>query len=40
MYKVNALSIIEVEYVAATEAANEMIWIQFFLEELGYSSEG
>ena len=27
---------IEGEYVAAIEVAKEMIWIQFFLEELGH----
>ncbi len=35
--KVNALSTIEVEYVATIEAANEMTWLQFFMEELGHS---
>ena len=32
LQKINALSTIEAEYVAATEAAKEMIWLQFFLE--------
>ena len=36
LQKINALSTIEAEYVAATEAAKEMIWLQFFLEELGH----
>ena len=36
LQKVNALSITEFEYVAAIEAAKEMIWLQFFLEELGH----
>ena len=36
LQKVNALSTTEAEYVAATEAAKEMIWPQFFLEELGH----
>src|SRR5713101_6860279 len=30
-----ALSTTEVEYVAATEASKEMIWLQRFMEELG-----
>ena len=34
LQKVNALSTIEAEYVAATEVAKEMIWLQFFMEEL------
>jgi len=29
------LSTIEVEYVAATKASKEMIWLQRFLDELG-----
>ena len=36
LQKINALSTTEAEYVAATEAAKEMIWLQFFLEELGH----
>ena len=36
LQKINALSTTEVEYVAATKAAKEMIWLQFFLEELGH----
>ena len=32
LQKVNALSTIEAEYVATTEVAKEMIWLQFFLE--------
>ena len=36
LQKVNALSTTEVEYVAATKVAKEMIWIHFFLEELGH----
>ena len=36
LQKINALSTIEAEYVAATEVAKEMIWLQFFLEELGH----
>ena len=36
LQKINALSTIEAEYVAATKAAKEMIWIQFFLKELGH----
>jgi hypothetical protein len=33
--KVVALSTTEVEYVAATEASKEMIWLQRFMVELG-----
>ena len=36
LQKINALSTTEVEYVAATEATKEMIWLQFFLEELAH----
>ena len=36
LQNVNALSTTEAEYVATTEAAKEMIWLQFFLEELGH----
>ena len=35
LQKVVALSTIEAEYVAATEAGEEMIWLQRFMEELG-----
>ena len=35
LQKVVALSTIEAEYVATTEASKEMIWLQCFLEELG-----
>ena len=34
LQKVNALSTTEVEYVSTIEAVKEMIWLQFFLEEL------
>jgi len=34
-----ALSTIEVEYVATTEASKEMIWLQRFLDELGKKQE-
>ena len=34
LQKVNALSTIEEEYVATIEATKEMIWLQFFLQEL------
>ena len=34
-----SLSIMEVEYVAATEASKEMIWLQKFMEELGKKQE-
>ena len=36
LQKINALSTTEVEYVSTIEAAKEMIWLQFFLEELGH----
>ena len=39
LQKVNALSTTEAEYVAATEASKEMIWLQCFLEELGQKQE-
>ena len=39
MQKVVALSTIEAEYVAATEASKEMIWLQRFMEELGKKQE-
>jgi len=34
-----ALSTIEAEYVTATEASKEMIWLQRFLDELGKKQE-
>jgi hypothetical protein len=39
LQKVVALSTTEVEYVAATEASKEMIWLQRFMEELGKKQE-
>ena len=33
------MSTIEAEYVAATEAGNEMIWLHGFLDELGKKQE-
>ena len=36
LQKINAPSTTEAEYVAAIEVAKEMIWLQFFLEELGH----
>ena len=36
LQKINALSTIEVEYVTVVQVAKEMIWLQFFLEELGH----
>ena len=36
LQKVNALSTIQAEYVVATKATKEMIWLQFFLEESGH----
>jgi hypothetical protein len=39
MQKVFALSTTEAEYVAATEASKEMIWLQRFMEELGKKQE-
>jgi hypothetical protein len=35
LQKVVSLSTIEAEYVVATEASKEMIWLQRFMEELG-----
>lgn len=35
LQKIVALSTIEAEYIAATEACKEMLWIQQFLGELG-----
>ena len=37
--QVVALSTTETEYVAATEASKEMIWLQRFMEELGKKQE-
>jgi hypothetical protein len=37
--KVVALSTIEAEYVSATEASKEMIWLQRFIEELANKQE-
>ena len=34
-----ALSTTEAEYVVATEASKEMIWLQRFLDELGKKQE-
>jgi hypothetical protein len=39
MQKVVALSTTKAEYVAATEASKEMIWLQRFMEELGKKQE-
>jgi hypothetical protein len=39
LQKVVALSTTEAEYVAATEASKEMIWLQRFMEELGKKQE-
>jgi hypothetical protein len=39
LQKVVALSTTEVEYVAATEASKEMIWLQSLMEELGKKQE-
>jgi hypothetical protein len=39
LQKVVALSKIEAEYVGATEASKEMIWLQRFMEELGKKQE-
>ena len=35
LQKVAALSSTEVEYITATEASKEVIWLQRFMEELG-----
>jgi hypothetical protein len=37
--KVPALSTTKAEYVAATKASKEMIWLQRFMEELGRKQE-
>ena len=39
LQKVVALSSIEAEYIAATEASKEVIWLQRFMEELGKKQE-
>ena len=39
LQKVVALSTTEVEYVVATEASKEMIWLQRFMEELEKKQE-
>ena len=39
LQKVVALSKTEAEYVSATEASKEMIWLQRFMEELGKKQE-
>ena len=39
LQKVVALSTIEAEYVAVTEASKEMIWLQRLLKELGKERE-
>jgi hypothetical protein len=39
LQKVVALSTTEAEYVVATEASKEMIWLQRFMEELGKKQE-
>ena len=36
LQKVNTLSTIEAKYVVAIEAIKEIIWLYFFLEELGH----
>ena len=38
LQKIVALSTTEVEYVAATEACKEMIWLKDFMKELGKES--
>ena len=39
LQQVVSLSTTEAEYVAATEASKEMIWLQRFMEELGKKQE-
>ena len=39
LQKIVTLSTTEVEYVAVTEAGNEMIWLHGFLDELGKKQE-
>ena len=36
LQKVNALSTTNVEYVSTIEGNKEMIWLHFFMEELGH----
>jgi hypothetical protein len=35
LQNVVSLSTMEVEYVVATEASKEMVWLQMFMDELG-----
>ena len=39
LQKVVSLSKTEAEYVSATKASKEMIWLQMFMEELGKKQE-
>jgi len=39
LQKIVAISTIEAEYVALTEAGKEMVWLQSFLDELGKKNE-
>jgi hypothetical protein len=39
LQKVVSLSIMEAEYVVATKASKEVIWLQRFMEELGKKQE-
>ena len=36
LQKIVALSTIETVYIVMTEVEKEMMWLQFFLEELGH----
>lgn len=40
MQKCVALSTTEAEFIAATEACKELIWMKKFLTELGFSQDG
>ena len=40
MQKCAALSTPEVEYIAGNEASKEMLWLKWFLQELGLKQDG
>ena len=40
LQKIVALSTTEAEYIACTEACKELVWLQGFLRELGFDSQG
>ena len=39
LQKITALSIIEAKYVALTETSKELLWLNNFMEELGYKQD-